>query len=82
MSNANSMIPGSSLRRERLRRGWSQVALAARAGCSLNTISLAERGGFLSSAMAEKVAHALGLSPADIRPGLDASRSPSGGVRP
>lgn len=81
MSNANSTIPGSPLRRERLRRGWSQVALAARAGCSLNTISLAERGGFLSNAMAEKVAGALGLHPEDIRPGHGSSLAHGAGAR-
>ena len=54
------------LRRERLRAGLSQVALAVRAGCSLSTVSLAERGGVLSADMAAQLASALSISPSDL----------------
>lgn len=39
------------------------MALAARAGCSLNTVSLAERGGFLTEKMARRFAAVLGCQP-------------------
>ena len=38
-------VPGAALRSARLRRNLSQVLLASRAGCSVNTVALAERGG-------------------------------------
>ena len=60
--------PTNPLRRERLRRGLSQVALAARAGCSVNTVSLAERGGFLTEHMAQRFAAVLSVSPDVLRP--------------
>ncbi len=53
----------TSLRRERLRAGLSQVALATRAGCALSTVSLAERGGRISRSMAERFAAALSVAP-------------------
>lgn len=56
--------PQTPLRRERLRAGLSQVSLAVRAGCSLSTVSLVERGGFLSPDMAARLARALAV-PAD-----------------
>ncbi len=63
-----SAEPESPLRRERLRLGISQVLLAARANCSLSTVSLAERGGFLSAAMAIKFAVVLGCELHLLRP--------------
>jgi len=56
------------LRRARLRRGWSQVELAARADISLGTVSLCERGGFLTHAMARRLAPVLGVQPSDLLP--------------
>ncbi|SRR5216684_756601 len=49
------------LRRERLRQGLTQLELAVVAGCSMNSISIAERGGKISSQMAERLAGALGV---------------------
>jgi transcriptional regulator with XRE-family HTH domain len=49
----------SPLRRERLRRGLTQLTLAIRANCSLNSVSIAERGGKISEAMAQRLAAAL-----------------------
>jgi transcriptional regulator with XRE-family HTH domain len=57
-----NQIPMTPLRRERTRAGLSQVALAARAGCALSTVSLAERGGRLSRSMAKRLATALSVS--------------------
>lgn len=60
----------SRLRIERKRRGLSQVALAAHARCSINTVSLAERGGFLTRAMAERFARVLGVEVQNLLEGL------------
>lgn len=49
-----------SLRDLRERRRLTQVALAVRAGLSLNTVGAAERHGVVSPASAEKIARALG----------------------
>ncbi len=62
MHNMHSTIQ-ATLRRERLRKGLSQVALASLARCSINTVSLAERGGFLSDQMAKRFANVLGIEP-------------------
>jgi transcriptional regulator with XRE-family HTH domain len=66
----NTSIPSEDfpLRRLRLRARLSQVGLAARARCSLNTVSLAERGGFLSREMAARFAQVLGCDVADLLP--------------
>jgi len=56
----------SPLRRERVRVGLSQVALAAKAGCSIGTVSLAERGGFLTQEMARRFAAVLGCDPGEL----------------
>jgi transcriptional regulator with XRE-family HTH domain len=56
----------SPLRRERLRAGLSQLSLATQAGCSLSTVSLAERGAGLSTAMAERLANVLGCTVEDL----------------
>src|SRR5260370_28903133 len=66
--NNNSTFNESPLRRERLRRGLTQLMLASSAGCCLNTISLAERGAAVSSRMVERLAEALGISPDVVRP--------------
>lgn len=68
-SNTHSLeaIPESALRRERRRRGWSQVELARRAGCCLNTVSLAERIGHVSPAMAQRLGRALGIEPRELQ---------------
>ena len=64
----------SPLRRERTRCGLTQLELAVRAGCSLNSVSLAERGGRLSAQLAERFASALkvpikALAPVESRTG-------------
>lgn len=58
---------GARVREIRQQRGYSQVELAAKAGCSLTTVSLAERLGFLTSAMAQRFAAALQVRPEDLR---------------
>lgn len=55
--------PPSPLRRERLRRRLTQLDLAVRADCSLNTVALAERSGRVSVVMAERFAKVLGIPP-------------------
>lgn len=60
--------PPSPLRRLRLERGISQKSLAATADCSISAIWLAEKGGFLSERMACRLAAALGVDPAELRP--------------
>ena len=63
MSSIAPLPFGGPLRELRLKRGLSQLTLAARARCSLNTVSLAERGGFLSREMAERFAIVLEVDP-------------------
>jgi transcriptional regulator with XRE-family HTH domain len=53
---------GDRLRLLREQACLSQVSLAALAGCSVSSVSLAERGGFLSHEIAERIASALGCS--------------------
>jgi transcriptional regulator with XRE-family HTH domain len=67
MTNA----PVSPLRLERQRRGLSQVALAALAGCHPSAVSLAERGGFITPTLAAKLAAALEVAPDAILPKRD-----------
>ena len=55
--------------RERL--GWTQIQLAVRAGVSRETVRKLERGGIGPTSqlgVVFRVAHALGLSPADVFP--------------
>ena len=52
-----------------MRLGLSQVQLAARTGCSLTTVSVAERTGFLSDSMALRFATALNLPLGVLKPG-------------
>jgi transcriptional regulator with XRE-family HTH domain len=49
----------NALRRLRAQRRWSQLDLANRAGVSLGTISIAERGGPASAATVQALAAAL-----------------------
>ncbi len=57
-----------NLRFYRARAGISQVKLAGLAGCSISTVSLAERGGFLTDEWAEKFAAILECEATDIKP--------------
>lgn len=47
------------IRRERLRLGMTQLELAVRAHCSLSTVSLAERAGYVSRKTARRIADVL-----------------------
>lgn len=59
----------SPLPRLRAERGWSQMKLAASAGVSLPTIQRLERGApNMTLGPVVKVAHALGVDPAEIHP--------------
>lgn len=51
----------TTLRAARLANGISQLQLAIRADCSLNTVSVIERGGRMSDTMAKKLEAALRL---------------------
>ncbi len=65
------MAPKSTttpLRVARERAGLTQMALAVRANCSIQTISLAERSGYLTPAAAQKLAPVLRVEPAELRP--------------
>lgn len=46
----------------------TQFQLAARAGLSLQTVSIAERGGILTDRSVRLLAEALGVLPAELRP--------------
>lgn len=61
-----SKSPPTPLRHFRVRAGLTQLALAIRAGCSANSISLVERGAPLSAEMAERLAPVLGCTPGDL----------------
>lgn len=52
----------NGVRAARRRASLSQVALAAKAGVSVGTVSLAERGGMLSPTVADRLAAALGIT--------------------
>jgi transcriptional regulator with XRE-family HTH domain len=60
--NSNNLAVSRALRLLRKREGLSQLALAVRAGVSLNTVSLAERSGRLTERTAERFATALGVT--------------------
>ncbi|MBC7084612.1 MAG: helix-turn-helix transcriptional regulator [Firmicutes bacterium] len=63
------MRNGNILREIRLRRGISQVALAARAGTTPAMISIIERYGHLPRPdLRRRIAEALGVAEADIWP--------------
>lgn len=66
--------PGPALRELRERCGLTQVELAVRAGCSLNTVGAAERHGVVSRQTAAKLGKALSCSARDVL--LAASRQP------
>lgn len=51
----------SPLKRLRVAKGYSQLAIATKAGVHLSTISLAERSGRLTADIAERIASALGV---------------------
>src|SRR5262245_59772391 len=68
----------------RLERGWTLLKLAVLAGCSPSTVCAAERG-YLPGRLANRLAHALGVDPLDLRvPGTEtamrARASGSGGA--
>jgi transcriptional regulator with XRE-family HTH domain len=69
---------GQAIRDRRLRRGLTQFKLAALAGVSLQTVSLAERAGFLTPQTATRLAAALGIRAEDLLAAGD--RRQSGGV--
>jgi transcriptional regulator with XRE-family HTH domain len=56
------------LRAAREKARLTQLQLAARAGCSIQTISIAERTGHLTEPSAAKIAAVLGVQPEDLRP--------------
>ena len=51
------------LKSHRIKKGLTQLALATRAQCSLNTVALVERGGPLSPEMAKRFAQVLDVQP-------------------
>lgn len=55
------------LRAARDRAGLTQLQLAVKAGCSIQTISLGERTGFLSAGSAARLAAALGVPVEELR---------------
>jgi transcriptional regulator with XRE-family HTH domain len=59
---------GERLRALRLAAGLSQLRLAAGSGVGLQTLGIAERTGLLTEQTAAKLAAALGVSPAELRP--------------
>jgi transcriptional regulator with XRE-family HTH domain len=54
------------LRVARRRANLTQLELASRARCCIQTISLAERTGHLTLPSAEKLARALGVNPSEL----------------
>lgn len=57
-------VPG--LRAARSSAGFTQQRLAEAAGCSMSTVTFAERGAVVSEEMAQRLADALGVTVADI----------------
>jgi transcriptional regulator with XRE-family HTH domain len=70
------------LRRERVRKGLTQLDLAVKADCSLNTVALAERSGRVSEEMATRFSRALGVPSTTIRPAAPAVDSESASEEP
>lgn len=66
--NARAKAPASPVRAARERAGLTREQLAVRAGLSSSTLYLAERAGLVSDATAAKLAIALGIEPAELRP--------------
>ena len=60
------MKPEKLLKLFRLKTGITQLELARRAPCSLNTVALVERGGPLSNEMAARFARVLGVTVDDL----------------
>lgn len=58
----------SPTRRLREARGLTREQLAVKAGVSSSTVYLVERAGLLSDAIAAKLARALDVAPAELRP--------------
>ncbi len=67
MRNHDTTSTKNPLRIARDRAHLTQLQLAAQAGCSIQTISIAERTGHLTLASAEKLAKALGITPTELR---------------
>jgi len=61
-------VTPSPLRAARERAGLTREQLAVRAGLSSSTLYLAERAGLVSDATAAKLAAALGVEPAELKP--------------
>lgn len=66
MSRTNT-IASQTLREGRKRKGWSQFWLAVQAGLHPNTVSIAERTGYLSQRSAERLAVVLGVPVESLR---------------
>lgn len=66
--NARPSTKPSPVRAARERAGLTREQLAVKAGCSSSTLYLAERAGLLSEAIAAKLAAALGIDAAELRP--------------
>lgn len=62
----NRIENATKLREARRHRGLTQLQLAATAGVSLTTLSLAERFGLSSEMTATKLARALGIAVEDL----------------
>lgn len=63
--------------------GWTQADVAARAGCAIGTVSRIEslRVGEVRLDSLIRVAHAVGMAPTDLVPGLDARpRTPGASI--
>lgn len=58
----------SPLRAARERLGLTQVQLAVAANCAVQTISIAERTGYITLAAAQKLAPVLKVDPLELRP--------------
>lgn len=63
--------PKTPLRTARSRARLTQLQLAAKVGCSIQTISLAERTGYLTAGAAARIAAVLGIDANELRPGRE-----------
>lgn len=66
--NPNPNTKPSPVRSARERAGLTREQLAVKAGLSSSTLYLVERAGLISDATAAKLAAALGVSAAELRP--------------
>ena len=66
LSSKAVQLKSEVLIRHRRAKGLSQLKFATKAGVSLSSVSLGERGAFVSEAMATKLARELGVPLAEI----------------